>query len=139
MINYSTTNFRDEVMRLTNNIGVNAVFDGVGAATFDGSMNSLRKRGYLVSFGNASGPVPAVEPLQLTAHGSIFLCRPTLAHFIEKREELEARAKDLYGWLKEKKLTARIAASFPLEQAAAAHTAIESRKYAGKILLHVRD
>jgi NADPH2:quinone reductase len=93
----------------------------------------------MVSFGNASGPVRAVEPLELSAQGSVYLTRPTLMHFVENRQELEQRAADVHGWLKDKKIKLRIAKEFPLEQAKEAHEALESRKYAGKILLHVRD
>ena len=102
-------------------------------------MKSLRKRGYLVTFGNASGPVPPVEPLQLTNAGSIYLVRPTMMHFIEKREELVQRVNDLHQWIVDGKLKLRIAKEFPLEQAKEAHQALESRQYAGKIILHIKD
>ena len=112
--------------------------DGVGASTFEGSLKSLRKRGTMVTFGNASGPVPAVEPLSLTAHGSIFLARPTVAHFVEQRAELEARVKEIHQWVADKKLTIRIAKEFPLADAKQAHEALESRMFAGKILLNCK-
>jgi NADPH2:quinone reductase len=112
--------------------------DGVGASTFDGGLKSLRKRGMMVTFGNASGAVPAIEPLTLTAHGSIFLTRPTVAHFVEEREELESRVHEIHAWIAADKLKLRIAKEFPLEQAKEAHEALESRQYAGKILLHVK-
>jgi len=138
VINYSTQDFVAEVSKITNGAGVHAVFDGVGKSTFEGSLKCLRKRGTFITFGNASGPVPPVEPLTLTQHGSIFLTRPTMAHFVEKREELEARVAVLHAWLRAKKLQQRIALELPLAQAKEAHEALESRKYAGKILLNIQ-
>ena len=138
VINYSTQNFPEEVRKIVP-AGVHAVYDGVGAATFEGSMKSLRKRGTLVTFGNASGPVPPVEPLTLTAHGSIFLTRPTVAHFIEQRSELEARTKEIHEWILAGKLQLRIAKEYPLSEAKLAHEALESRKFAGKILLNTKQ
>jgi len=139
VINYNESDFREEVMKITNGVGVHAVFDGVGKSTFDGSLKSLRRRGSLVTFGNASGPVPPVDPLTLTSHGSIFLSRPTVAHFVADRAELEWRSEEIHRWMGEGKLKQRIAKEFKLEEAAQAHEAIESRKYAGKILLIVKE
>jgi NADPH2:quinone reductase len=139
VINYnSTPDFAAEVLKLTEGKGVHAVYDGVGKSTFEGSLKSLRKRGTMITFGNASGPVPPVEPLALTAHGSIFLTRPTVAHFVESRPELEARVKDIHEWLLAGKLKQRVALELPLAQAKEAHEALESRKYAGKILLNIK-
>lgn len=138
VINYNEQDFKAEVSRITNGVGVHAVFDGVGAATFDGSLKSLRKRGTMVTFGNASGAVPPVEPLTLTTHGSIFLARPTVAHFVEQRAELEQRVADIHGWMLEGKLKLRIAKEFPLAEAKQAHEALESRQFAGKILLQIK-
>lgn len=113
--------------------------DGVGASTFAGSLKSLRKRGTLVTFGNASGPVPPIEPLTLTSHGSVFLTRPTVGHFIEDRAELEQRTNEVHQWLLSGQLKLRIATEFPLAQAKEAHEALESRKFAGKILLNIKQ
>lgn len=137
VINYSTQNFSEEVRKIVP-AGVHAVYDGVGAATFEGSLKSLRKRGTMITFGNASGPVPAVEPLTLTAHGSIFLTRPTVAHFVEQRSELEARTKEIHEWILSGKLQLRIAKEYALAEAKQAHEALESRKFAGKILLNIK-
>lgn len=139
IINYNEQDFKAEALKITGGVGVNVVFDGVGASTFDGSMKSLRKRGMLVTFGNASGPVPPVDPLTLTAHGSIFLTRPTVAHFVELRSELESRVKEIHQWIVDKKLVLRIAKEFPLAEAKQAHEALESRKFAGKILLNIKQ
>lgn len=139
VINYSESDFVTEVKRITNNVGVNVVYDGVGKSTFEGSLNSLRKRGMMVSFGNASGPVPPVELFTLTAHGSISLARPTVAHFVEDRAELESRIREIQDWVVSGQLKLRIAKEFPLEQAKEAHIALESRQFAGKILLNVKQ
>ena len=115
------------------------LLDGVGKSTFDGSLKSLKKRGMLVSFGNASGAVPPVDILQLNTLGSLVLTRPTVAHFTEDRAELEGRVAEVHQWIKDGKLKLRIAKEFPLQEAKQAHEALESRKFAGKILLHVKD
>jgi len=138
VINYNESDFTAEVLRLTDNKGVHAVFDGVGKSTFEGGLKCLRKRGTFVSFGNASGPVPAVDPLTLTAHGSLYLTRPTVAHFVESRDELEARVRDVHSWFLGGKLKLRVAKEFPLAQAKEAHQALESRQFAGKILLSIK-
>lgn len=99
-------------------------------------MKSLRRRGTLVLFGNASGPVPAIDPLLLSQHGSIFLCRPTLVDHVIGNE-LHERCAELFGWIAEGKIKIRVAEEFPLAQAKEAHELLESRKAAGKIILRV--
>ncbi len=94
VINYATADFAVEVKRITEGHGVDVVYDSVGAATWDQSLDSLRPRGMMVSFGNASGSVPPVAPLLLNQKGSIYLTRPSLGHYTSKREELEWRASD---------------------------------------------
>lgn len=111
------------------------VYDGVGASTFEPSLDLIRPRGYMVTFGNASGPVPPVAPLTLAQKGSIFLTRPTMAQYIQTRDELKGRADDLFHWIESGRLDVRIGARFPLEQAAEAHRALEGRKTSGKVLL----
>jgi NADPH2:quinone reductase len=128
-------NFADEVKRLTGGRGVDVVYDSVGRATWEGSLNCLRPRGMMVSFGNASGPAPAVEPLTLTAKGSLFLTRPSLIHYIAKREELEKRSSDLFAWVQAGKLKVHIGEEFPLAQAAEAQTRLAGRLTSGKLLL----
>lgn len=124
-----------EVLRRNGGQGVHVVYDGVGASTFEASLGSLRPRGMLVSFGNASGPVPPVAPLRLSQSGSLFLTRPTLKDYVVAREELEWRAGDLFGWLQDGTLSIRIGAAYPLGEAARAHEDLESRKTTGKLLL----
>ena len=95
----------------------------------------LRPRGMMVTFGNASGPVPEISPLLLSQKGSLFLTRPTLAHYVQTRDELTSRAEDLLGWLQEGRLKVRVGAEFPLADAADAHRALEGRQTTGKVLL----
>lgn len=135
IINYSTHNFQEEVMKLTNGKGVQAVYDGVGKSTWEGSLKSVAARGSLIFFGNASGPVPAVDPLLLTKQGSIYLTRPSLVDFLATREELEWRCSELFSWIATNKVNFRIAKEFPLAEAAEAHKFLESRQALGKILL----
>jgi NADPH:quinone reductase len=124
-----------EVRHRNGGQGVHVAYDGVGKDTFEASLGALRVRGMLVSFGNASGPVPPVAPLRLSAAGSLFLTRPTLGSYIVARQELEWRADDLFRWIQEGVLNVRIGAEFPLGQAGEAHAELESRKTTGKLLL----
>ena len=135
VILYSEKNFEEEVKRLTEGRGVDVVYDSVGKATWEGSLNCLRPRGMMVTFGNASGPVPPVPPLTLTAKGSLFMTRPSLIHYIAQREELEKRSGDLFAWLQAGKLKVHIGGKFPLAQAAEAQTRLASRRTSGKLLL----
>lgn len=134
VILYREQDFAAETRRLVTN-GVDVVYDSVGASTFLKSIDCLRPRGMMVSFGNASGPVPAVEPLLLSQKGSLFLTRPTLFHYIATREELEWRAGDLFRWIAESKLTLRVDKVYGLADAAQAHHDLESRKTSGKLIL----
>lgn len=135
VILYTQTDFQQEARRLTNGRGVDVVYDSVGASTFMQSLDSLRPRGMMVSFGNASGAVPAFEPLILSQKGSLFLTRPSLAHHCLTREELDWRAGDLFNWIGEKKLSLHIGRTYSLAQAADAHRDLEGRKTAGKLVL----
>lgn len=130
-------NFEAETKRLTEGKGVDVVYDSVGKDTFDRSLNCLRPRGYLVLFGQSSGPVPPVDPQTLAAKGSLFLTRPTMGSYMLTRDELLARARDVFGWVTDKTLSVRIDRMYPLAQAADAHRAIESRETKGKVLLTV--
>src|SRR5262249_50218477 len=98
VILYSEKDFVQDIKRITSGIGVHVVYDSVGQETFDGSLDCLRRRGMLVSFGQSSGPVPPINPLVLSTKGSLFLTRPTLAHYTANREELLSRAKELFEW-----------------------------------------
>jgi NADPH2:quinone reductase len=135
VILYSEQDFEAEVKRLTAGRGVDVVYDSVGASTFMQSLNSLRPRGMMVSFGNASGPAPAIEPLLLSQKGSLFLTRPTLANYSATPEELQWRAGDVLNWIASGKLKIRVHQTYLLEEAAEAHRDLESRATSGKLLL----
>lgn len=135
VIVYTEQDFEVEVQRLTGSRGVDVVYDSVGATTFLKSLNCLRPRGMMVTFGNASGPVPAIEPLLLSQKGSLFLTRPTLAHYTTTREELLRRAGDVFGWIASGKLKLRVERVYPLAEAAQAHRDLEGRRTTGKLLL----
>lgn len=123
------------VREITDGEGVHAVYDGVGADTFEASLASLRIRGTLALFGAASGPVPPMDPQRLNGAGSLFLTRPTLAHHIRDRAELEWRAGDVFDAMSSGALTVEIGARYALEDAATAHTDLESRRTTGSIVL----
>lgn len=135
IIRYSETDFVDATLALTGGDGVSVVYDGVGQATFLQGLNCLRPRGYMVLYGQASGPVAAVDPQLLNQKGSLFLTRPGLGDYTADRTELQARASEIFNWIKSGKLKVRIDRSFPLSQAAHAHRYIEDRRTEGKLLL----
>ena len=124
-----------EVRRLTGGKGVDVVYDGVGASTFDASLASLRKRGLLALYGGASGQVPPVDPQRLNRAGSLFLTRPTLADYVETRDDLAWRSGEILAAVGAGDLAVNIGARFPLSQAADAHTALSGRATTGKVLL----
>jgi NADPH2:quinone reductase len=135
VIIYTQADFETETKRLTGGAGVDVVYDSVGKTTFDKSLSVLRRRGYLVLFGQSSGPVPPFDPQILNAKGSLFLTRPTLRDYMATREELLWRASDLFEWIASGKLQVRIDQTFPLGEAAAAQQYLEDRKTQGKVLL----
>ena len=135
VILYTQVDFETETRRLTDGKGVNVVYDSVGQTTFDKSLNCLKPRGYLVLYGQSSGAVPPLNPQVLSAKGSLFLTRPTLAHHMLNRAELLQRAGDLFRWITAGELNVRIDATFPLKEAAEAHRYLEGRKTKGKVLL----
>jgi NADPH2:quinone reductase len=124
-----------QVRELTGGEGVHAVYDGVGADTFEASLASLRIRGTLALFGAASGPVPPFDPQRLNGAGSVFLTRPTLAHHIRDRAELEWRAGDVFDALSSGALTVEVGARYALDDVAQAHMDLEGRKTTGSIVL----
>ena len=136
---YATQDFEGEVKRLTGGRGVDVVYDGIGAATWEKSLNCLKPRGYLVLYGQASGPTPPVDPLLLMGKGSLFLTRPTLHHYAASRQEIQWRADDLFAWLSSGVLKLRCDFTFPMRDAAKAHTELEGRRTTGKVLLKVRE
>ena len=135
VIRYTEDDFADEVRRLTGGRGVEVVYDAVGRTTFDASLRSLRPRGMLVLYGQASGPVPPFELRRLNDSGSLYITRPSLAHYTLDRTELELRAGEVLGAIAAGRLDVRIGARFPLADAAAAHRALEGRATTGKVLL----
>src|SRR5258706_7421106 len=126
VILYTQADFEAEIKRLTSGRGVDAVYDSVGQTTFAKSLNCLRPRGYIVLFGQSSGPVAPLNPQILNAKGSLFLTRPTLVHYIATRDELLERAGDVLGWIVAGKLSLRIDSEFPLAEAGAAHRKLDS-------------
>jgi NADPH2:quinone reductase len=137
VILYTETAFDAEVKRLTDGRGVDVVYDSVGQATFDKSLNSLRPRGLLALFGQSSGSVPPFDPSILNGKGSLFLTRPSLAHHILTREELVWRAGDVFKGLQSGALTLNLHRTFTLDRAADAHRLLEGRTTTGKIVLTV--
>jgi NADPH:quinone reductase len=135
VILYTQQDFAAETRRLTDGKGVEVVYDGVGKATFLKSLDCLKPRGYLVLYGQASGPVDPLNPQLLNQKGSLFLTRPTMAHYLLTRAELLGRVGDLFSWLEAGQLQVRLDRTFPLAQAAAAHTYMEGRETKGKVLL----
>ena len=135
LILYTQSDFLAEVKKLTDGRGVNVVYDSVGQTTFDKSLDCLRPRGYLVLFGQSSGPVPPFDPGKLAAKGSLFLTRPSLAHYTLDRAELLQRANDLFTWTASGKLKLRMEKTFRMAEAAEAHRQLEGRKTTGKVIL----
>ena len=127
--------FPQVVREVTGGRGADVVFDGVGKATFDASLSVLRPRGMMVLFGGSSGQVPPFDLQRLNSGGSLYVTRPTLAHYIADRAELEWRARDLFGAIAGGELSVRIGAEYPLADAPRAHEDLASRKSTGKLLL----
>jgi NADPH2:quinone reductase len=134
---YTEQDFETEVKRLTDNKGVDVVYDSVGATTFQKSLNVIRPRGMMVTFGQSSGPVGNFDPLVLSQKGSLYLTRPTLAAYIQTKDELAWRAGDVLGGLASGKLSLHVEKTYPLADAAQAHRDLESRKTTGKLVLEI--
>jgi NADPH2:quinone reductase len=134
VVNYQAGDFAAEVRRLTGGRGVDVAYDSVGKATFDGSLDALAPRGYLVLFGQSSGVVPLFDPARL-AKGSYSLTRPSLPHYTATREELLWRSRDLFDMVGAGQLRVRIDRTFPLARADDAHRALTGRATTGKVLL----
>lgn len=144
VIDYTTPDGADWAKKIRSEIcptGVDAVFDGVGKATFLEGLKVLRPRGHMVTFGNASGAVEPIAPLLLTKYGSLVLQRPTLNHFIDRASgELDARVRDVFSWLREGSLQVHVGKVFPsLAHVADAHALIESKASTGKILINCQE
>lgn len=132
---YTREDFARRVRDITGGEGVPVVYDGIGKDTFTGSLDSLRPLGTMVSFGNASGPVGLIDPLLLSQKGSLFFTRPTLMHYTARRADLEALATELLGVVTSGQVKIEVHQRFPLQQAAAAHIALEGRQTTGSTVL----
>ena len=135
VVQYESEDIETAVKQATDGRGVQVVYDSVGKSTVDKSLKSLVPRGLLALYGASSGAVDPLDPQRLAAGGSLFLTRPTLAHYIASVEELNRRASDLFGWIAEERLKIRIGHEYRLKDAAEAHRALEGRKTTGKVLL----
>jgi len=135
VILYTEQDFEAEVKRLTGGRGVQVVYDSVGKTTFAKGLSCLAPRGMMVLYGQSSGPVEPFDPYVLSRKGSLFLTRPTLAHYVAGRSELLARANEVFAWVRDGRLNVRIGAEFPLSRAADAHRELEARRTTGKVLL----
>lgn len=135
VILYSKEDFQKRTRELTDDRGVDVVYDSVGRSTFEGSLGSIRPRGLLCLFGQASGPVPPFDLNRLNGAGSLFVTRPSLAHYIGDRESLEMRVGAVFSALAEGRLQQRIGGRHALRDAAQAHRDLEGRKTTGKLLL----
>ncbi|SIS47780.1 quinone oxidoreductase family protein [Insolitispirillum peregrinum] len=132
---YTRENFKERVKEITNGVGVAVVYDGVGKAVFEDSLDCLRLRGMMCTYGNASGPVPPVSPITLSQKGSLFLTRPTLAHYTSTRAELEATASELLDVVANGTVKVTIGQSYPLTEASRCHQDLEGRKTVGSTVL----
>jgi NADPH2:quinone reductase len=135
IIRYDQVDFAPVVRELTDGEGVPVVYDGVGKSTVDGSLASLRVRGLLALFGASSGPVPPIDPLRLNHGGSLYLTRPTSAHYVRTRQELDWRAEELFQFVSSGALTVRIGGRYPLADVHQAHEDLQGRRTTGKLLL----
>lgn len=135
VIVYTTHDFVAETKRITENAGVQVVYDSVGKATFLRGLDVLAPRGMMVLFGGSSGPVDPIDPMLLNRKGSLFLTRPTLGHYVATREQLLARARDLFDWVTRAELSLRIDSTFSLDRVGDAHKALEGRRTKGKVLI----
>jgi NADPH2:quinone reductase len=132
---YTRQDFAAEVKRITGGKGLQVVYDSVGKDTWEGSLNCLAPRGLIALYGQSSGPIGMIDPQILNTKGSLFLTRPSLNAYIGTREELQQRAGELFGWIRDGKLKLRMEFEFPLKDVAEAHRALEGRKTTGKVLL----
>ena len=135
VINYSTENFTQRVREITGGEGVPVVYDGVGKDTFMGSLDSLRPLGMLVTYGNASGPVPPFDLLLLSQKGSLFVTRPTIMHYTAKRADLEALGAELFEVVASGKVRIEVNQTYPLKDAGQAQRDLEARKTTGSTVL----
>jgi NADPH2:quinone reductase len=134
---YTQTDFVEAVKRFTDGKGVHVVYDSVGKTTYEGSLNVLRPLGMLVLFGQSSGPVPPIDPLVLTQKGSLYLTRPSLAHYVADADSFRERATKVLNWVAKGSLKLRIERTYPLAELAQAHRDLEGRKTTGKLVIEI--
>jgi NADPH2:quinone reductase len=134
---YNKIDFVEAVKRFTDGKGVHVVYDSVGKTTYEGSLNVLRPLGMLVLFGQSSGPVPPIDPLVLTQKGSLFLTRPSLAHYVADADSFRERATKVLNWVAKGSLKLRIERTYPLAELAQAHRDLEARKTTGKLVIEI--
>jgi NADPH2:quinone reductase len=132
---YRDVDFAEAVTEIAGERPLDVLYDGVGKAVFAQSLTLLRPRGMMVTFGNASGPVDPISPLELSANGSLYLTRPTLFHHVATHDEMQRRADDLFAWIESGELDVRIGERFAMRDAAEAHRALEGRRTTGKVIL----
>jgi NADPH2:quinone reductase len=132
---YREVDFGETIEAIAGPRPLDVVYDGVGKTVFKQSLGLLRLRGMMVTFGNASGAVDPISPLELSANGSLYLTRPILFHYTTTPEEIQRRADDLFDWIEQGKLHVRVGAKYDLQDAADAHRALEGRETTGKVLM----
>jgi NADPH2:quinone reductase len=135
VIRYDQQDFAIEVKRITQNAGVEVVYDSVGKATFSKGLECLKPRGMMVTFGQSSGPIGEIDPLVLSQRGSLFLTRPSLANYVSDPSELRWRSSEIFGWINEGRLKVKVHKEYKLQDAATAQRDLESRATSGKLLL----
>ena len=135
VIMYRDVDFAAAIEDIAGPNPIDVVYDGVGATPFDGGLRVLRRRGVMATFGNASGPVPAITPIAASAGKSLFLTRPSLFDYLSEPGELQSRADEMFGWIASGELDVRIGLELPLAEAAKAHEMLEGRQTTGKVLL----
>ncbi len=135
VINYKTENFDKKVLEITNNKGVDVVFDGVGNDTFEKSLNSLKVRGMMISFGNASGPLSPIDVPRLLQPKGLFFVRPSMGQYLSTRDELNEGSSELFNQIKFGKIKVEIFKEYKLKEAKQAHEDLESRKIIGPAIL----
>jgi NADPH:quinone reductase len=127
--------YPEVVREVTEGAGAHVVYDGVGHSTFETSLGVLRRRGLLVLYGAASGPVPPFDLQRLSTAGSLFITRPTLGDYTATRDELVSRTEELFGWIQDGRLDVRVGGTYPLADARQAHEDLAARRTTGKLLL----
>ena len=135
VINYNKDDFQKEVMKITNNVGLPVVYDGVGKVTMEKSLMCLKMRGTFVSFGNASGKLDPVDVGKLIAPKGLYLTRPSIAHYTSTRKELDEAANKLFEMVKSKKVKVKLFKKYTLNEVVQAHKDLEGRKIIGPAII----